>query len=1338
MRKTILILLAAFLFMCAPHMSYAAGTCTLDEATVGGTDPMCPISGTNNFLPTQGYNSARLQPTNALSGTPININNVCRYVDARGITNPVFVPFNTPAEWNAFLANNPAGTNVSARCCVARSMVVGDVPEPTDTCNGGNWNLQGLVTSFSATTYLARPAGQNPTSEINLVASVIEDSDYPVDTFPFQRDDIGAMLPKGTRASDTYIARWQCLGRQTVGVNSSANTHRTSINGAVIGNINGEIGDIAFTLFKLQCRNAAWTSIDPSTCVETITQATQTCVQAGHPATWTGSVQVLQRKNCPAGNITASIAFDSCVAPTCTPSDTPSTVECPSGQSGNIIRRTIRTCDGSNGGAGSVSTVDDTSQCVAACVPGQVGANFSESCGVNFTGTATFKNMRTCPVGTPGGVITKTEVSNSCVCPASTDLGNITKVCPIGQTGTPVVRQVKTCVQALPSGSGIQSWGICSCTIAETPVSGSCIAACVAGDTVTTAPCPIGQSGNITRRTVRTCDGSNGGTGSVVVTDDVSQCSATCVPGQVGDTFVESCGANFNGSATFKNVRACPSGAITKTEVSNTCACPASTNLGPVIKACPSGQIGGMLVQQVKTCAQALPAGGLQSWGFCSCSTIENPIVNGCVSLCTPIDTTVTAACPSGQTGTVTRRIVRVCDGSNGGLGNLTTTDDISQCVPATVCVPGQVGNTFQAACPIGQVGVVTKRTVRACPSGTLSDEVVSSTCAAPPVSCIPGEISRSAVDCGINMDGMIVTIVNHICDGSNNGAGRDVATIDNQCRASCIPTGPVVTQEACPSGQQGYIKVTTRHVCHSRMGSNGWEACGAPSWWDNWIDGGARDIVVRENFCTPIVQCTPSDTSSTAACPSGYDGQILVRTQHICDGSNNGAGRNQITETNQCRLSCVAGPTCNPYSAPCPSGQTGQIVRQDYRLCPSGNIEIREISNTCVNACIPSNNVTDASCPAGQLGKIVTTRAHICDGSNNGAGRDTITIDNQCRNACVPATSTANSACPSGQTGNIVTTTQHVCDGSNGGLGRDQITISNQCHYSCTAGTTTASAACPSGQTGQIVTTTQHVCNGANNGAGMDIISTVNQCQLSCTPTSSSVNSACPSGQTGTVTTTTAHVCDGSNNGAGKDVVTVNRQCQNICTPGSSSVNSACPSGQSGQVTTTTTHICDGSNNGSGRDTITTTNTCVNTCVAGSTSINSACPSGQAGQITTTTAHICDGSNNGGGRDVVTTNNQCTVIQLCTPSELVTCSSCPAGQVGTVTTTRRHICDGSNGGVGRDTISTSSTCRPRCTSSSSASSGSSSSASGSGWSGSVSISASANASANASAGCSY
>ncbi|NDE90444.1 MAG: hypothetical protein EB059_04795 [Alphaproteobacteria bacterium] len=551
-------------------------------------------------------------------------------------------------------------------------------------------------------------------------------------------------------------------------------------------------------------------------------------------------------------------------------------------------------------------------------------------------------------------------------------------------------------------------------------------------------------------------------------------------------------------------------------------------------------------------------------------------------------------------------------------------------------------------------------------------------------------------------------------------------------------------------------------------------------------------------NCCTPRALAASDVKAPTQACAAGswhLDGLVnsndrtkLIATTNAASTFVSVSNANislplslPIARDDNQTIAPLIGDVAGTYTARWSCG--GLTAYTDFHMVcaetqwkAEGNtvvVDARSVAATCTPGLVDS--FTQACADPDQEGIVTMNRVRVCDGSNDGAGVvNTVQISNSC--VCTPTKDLGNvtKECPTGQTGSIVVRQVRTCIDSSvrATYGRIPVgeaasvkqstpaasaaaantctcsvaetPVSNTCVTppTCTPTDVTTSRACPAGKTGSVIVRTQHICDGSNNGAGRDVVTEdSSQCRPAncgcCVPSDVTTTQACPAGQGGQILVRTTRVCNGANGGHGTVTTTQTNQCIPvvICTPSSSSVNSACPAGKTGLITTTTTRVCDGSNNGAGRDTVTSTNTCVNICIAGSSSVNSACPAGQTGQIVTTTAHICDGSNNGGGRDVVTTTNQCTVIQTCTPSQLVTCSACPAGQRGLVTTTRSHICDGSNNGAGRDTISTTNTCRP-CASASSSSSSSSSSSGSSGWGGSISSSASANASASASAGC--
>lgn len=152
-------------------------------------------------------------------------------------------------------------------------------------------------------------------------------------------------------------------------------------------------------------------------------------------------------------------------------------------------------------------------------------------------------------------------------------------------------------------------------------------------------------------------------------------------------------------------------------------------------------------------------------------------------------------------------------------------------------------------------------------------------------------------------------------------------------------------------------------------------------------------------------------------SCTKTIDTQIVSSTCAGISGGING-GIN----------GCVA--TSETNTTPCPNNQTGTIVTRDEHLCDgSNNGEGRDnttiISNTCAatgggstTTCTPTNVLTTTPCPDANAGGIITLRRiRICDGSNNGAGTTTETVF-------------VNNCQPSGCMNSIILKTSSVCPG--------------------------------------------------------------------------------------------------------------------------------------------------------------------------------------------------------------------------------------------------------------------------------------------------------------------
>ncbi|HVY12581.1 MAG TPA: hypothetical protein VHB73_03340 [Alphaproteobacteria bacterium] len=626
--RRLLPLFLLLIFSLPAHAQTLSQQCALDQAVddAGGHFNQCPISGTENAILAQ-YNGARLQTTNALSGTPIRINGLCRYVDARGINNPLFIPFGpTGADWPSFVNSNPSGVHF-AECCLPGPMHVGDVPPVTtvtsQTCAAG-WHFDGLANPSNPNQLIATPSSQEATGTLTLVAGQSENPDYPITQLPIQRDDIDAFVPRAAAANQAYFGRYSCVSR-------SGNTTLTTY---------------ALTEFALRCENAAWTAGGVGCIPGTISVFSSPCPNGGSGLFTQGLV-----RTCPSGQVSVQTLINTCTA-ACVPGQVGSsfTASCPAGQTGSITRIHVRQCPSGTIVDQDISNTCQPTSCTnpgpSTCLPGQVRLCDSNQC--NCTCQARCPSVL-CPAGE---VSSCTTTNNQCQCTCvpntcQSSVTNQTRSCPSGQTGSITVQITKTCYSRQPVSGG--GGGACSCTTTERQISNTCKApppSCPPSTDLGTSTqnCPAGQTGQIVVRTRRICELSSTGCFSC---GNESQC--TCHNEQ--------------------------------TQISNTCVakpvCPASTDLGRITKSCPAGQTGSIVVQQTKLCRTV----GRQ----CLCNIVETPCSNTCVSSCVPSQRCEVGQCPNGWQGQILKTIAHIC-GSSGGRDVLI--DVNNTCVP--ICIPGK------------------------------------------------------------------------------------------------------------------------------------------------------------------------------------------------------------------------------------------------------------------------------------------------------------------------------------------------------------------------------------------------------------------------------------------------------------------------------------------------------------------------------------------------------------------------------------------------------------------------------------------------------------------------
>jgi hypothetical protein len=608
MRRILATLLLSMIAFAAPAY---AGPCSIDGASY--EDDMafvpCPVGDTNNFLIESGYNSARLPVNVTLSQTPIYVHNMCRYVDSRGTTNPLFIPFNTPSEWLSFIGANVPGVHV-AECCVPRNLRITDVPVPSETCSSG-WQFVGLADPSDTSKTIATQLG----SGFAFENGYSENASYPIQKLPLQRDDVGAQVPND--GLNAYVGKFYCAGEvdfststspvtvtntstsssyswsQISGSNNevfvlngnSNSTSGRSITGrsakAVSQNVttetvtSGKASNVTkFMGFTMQCVNHDWKHTSPSCFGKTTGLQISQC-----PNNSSGRIVTAIIRQCD-GTTVSQVTENTCQQ-ACTPKTvTTDERQCPTGKQGKITVEVTKSCFGrkpvsnqsTSGGSCDCSTsekiISDT--CRDVCVPETDLGIEERQCPEGETGKIKVKKKRICREAEDCGVSqcvceNKEEViENTCkkICPPSTDIGTETRQCPPGQAGAITVKKTRECKEENVCGNSghnhsQQSYGSshntgtqCKCTDKETITSNTCKDVCEPYEREETFQCPAGQTGSIVKIFRRVCD-CPGGREEVIVKSNT--CKETCEVGtKVLRTWKESCTLGLGGKKTME------------------------------------------------------------------------------------------------------------------------------------------------------------------------------------------------------------------------------------------------------------------------------------------------------------------------------------------------------------------------------------------------------------------------------------------------------------------------------------------------------------------------------------------------------------------------------------------------------------------------------------------------------------------------------------------------------------------------------------------------------------------------------------------------------------------
>lgn len=169
---------------------------------------------------------------------------------------------------------------------------------------------------------------------------------------------------------------------------------------------------------------------------------------------------------------------------------------------------------------------------------------------------------------------------------------------------------------------------------------------------------------------------------------------------------------------------------------------------------------------------------------------------------------------------------------------------------------------------------------------------------------------------------------------------------------------------------------------------------------------------------------CAPQSESQTLGCPSGTSGSMIQRRTGVCTGGTPSCPSLQwsswTTTSNTCAADAQPIPPATPVapgdmcipvtetqSLPCASGQTGVVLQQRTRACPSNTWGAwTTISSSCQvdparPTCTPSTQNQTALCPAGQGGQILQERTSFCAADGSFTWGEWKTMSNNCTASC-------------------------------------------------------------------------------------------------------------------------------------------------------------------------------------------------------------------------------------------------------------------------------------------------------------------------------------------------
>lgn len=315
---------------------------------------------------------------------------------------------------------------------------------------------------------------------------------------------------------------------------------------------------------------------------------------------------------------------------------------------------------------------------------------------------------------------------------------------------------------------------------------------------------------------------------------------------------------------------------------------------------------------------------------------------------CKPVREVQYAACPAGQSGSITQQRDGTCTGPSNSMVYTAwfTTDSTCQDTPvslATVTPPetprscATITSTRVQACPPGQTGQITEQsTLDSCAGVSTPWTTVGNSChpATPLLTCTPSSV-REVLNCPAGQGGQIVRERSSSCSSLTSApTWGPWSTISSTCTAACVATGTCCapkreTQIAgtpCPEGTYGSTSQEQQRFlgcADSMTQSASW------SLWQTIASSGSCAA------CPTSVETQQQWVARTEACPAGSTGGTIsyeaeqIRTRDVsynCPAgtttlpaptygnwsawADTGSRRNTVD-------SCVSGP------AMCPDGSS-------------------------------------------------------------------------------------------------------------------------------------------------------------------------------------------------------------------------------------------------------------------------------------------------------------------------------------------------------------------------------------------------------------------------------